>query len=267
MRRFAICLALSAALALPASAAPYGDKTIVLKLRPNVTLTYYFTDAPVQPRRGAVILFVGGAGVLAKAEGNFLLRAWTLFLHAGYAVAIPDVPTDHPHGLLGSYRSSFEHAAGDIRGVVYDVRDRVGKSPIWLIGTSRGSISAASGGAWLSPSLTGIVLTSTVAKTDPDPEFGADTVFDVPLGKITIPALLLGHAKDTCAISLPQYMENIREKLSGTSVKKIELVEGGLSTTPAGLNPCQAKSPHGFWDSEAEAVHHIVSFMKGITAN
>lgn len=268
MHRFAICLALSATLALPASAEP-----IVLKPRSNVTLTYHFTDAPVQPRRGAVILFVGRAGVLATVKGNFLLRARPLFLQAGYAVAIPDVPTDHPDGLLGHYRSSFEHAAGDIRAILYDVHDRVGMSPIWLIGTSRGSISAASGGAWLSSvtpaswMLTGLVLTSTVAKKDPDLEYGADTVFDVPLGKITAPVLLLGHAKDTCATSLPKYMEYIREKLSGTSVKKMELVEGGLSAPPDGLSPCEAKSPHGFWNSEIEAVQHIVSFMKHVSGN
>lgn len=266
MHRVALCLATAAAFfALPASAGPYGDQTIVLKLRTDVTLTYYFTDT--HPRRGAVVLFVGGAGVLATVPENFLLRVWKRFLEAGYAVAIPDVPTDHPQGLLGNYRSSFDHAAGDIRGIVYDVQSRTGHARTWLIGTSRGSISAASGGAWLSPIIAGIVLTSTVTRPDADQEYGTGTVFGVPLGSIKVPVFLLGHAQDVCPISPPADMQNIEQKLSHAPHKTSALVLGGLQAPLDNSKPCEAKSPHGFWNSGFEAVDRIVHFMENPGAN
>lgn len=272
MHRFALSLTMIASLAWPAFAAPYGDKTVVLTLQTNVTLTYYFSEPSVNSRREAVILFIGGAGVLPKqpkenCTDNFLVRVRKQFLDAGYAVAIPDVPTDHAQGLLGHYRSSEAHAARDIRALVYDVRDHAGRVPIWLVGTSRGSISAASGGARLSPHIAGLVLTSTVTRHTSNSNYGSDTVFEVPLQGITVPTLLVGHARDKCPISPPGDGNGILQKLSGAPVKARALVYGGIQTAPSDTELCEPDAPHGFCDSESEAMHVILKFMAHPTGN
>ena len=62
--------------------------------------------------------------------------------------------------------------------------------PVWLVGTSRGTVSAASVGVRLGPSrVAGVVLTSTV---------WAGSIAQVPLEQLRVPTLLVHNHDDGC---------------------------------------------------------------------
>lgn len=107
-----------------------------------------FYTAAAAPTRSA-ILFTGGAGVVAAGRANFLLRVADRFVAQGISVAIPEMPSDHPGGVPGAFRASAENAT-DIGAVVDFLRQRA-NVPVWLVGTSRGTLSAASVTAKIGP--------------------------------------------------------------------------------------------------------------------
>ncbi len=123
-----------------------------------------------------VILFAGGNGVLALQPSgkigtdlalNFLIRSRELFAREGLAVAALDVASDQRRsGLNGDIRLSTRHAQ-DVAQVNRGLRKRIG-APIWLVGTSSGTISAAGVAARLAqsePRPDGVALTSTQTTT------------------------------------------------------------------------------------------------------
>ena len=117
----------------------------------------------------ALVLLAGGhghvdlddSGCARALKGNSLVRSIPLFRAAGFATALVDAPSSH-HGAdgLGGFRIDAQHAE-DLGKVIADVRARV-KGPVWLVGTSRGAISAVNAATRLSGSSApdGIVLTS-----------------------------------------------------------------------------------------------------------
>ena len=91
--------------------------------------------------------FRQGSGI--RFSGNFLVRSSALFADAGFITAIVDSPSDRPEGPLGGrdggmtddFRQSSMHLT-DIRAVVDFLVDE-GAREIYLIGTSRGTLSVA----------------------------------------------------------------------------------------------------------------------------
>lgn len=132
----------------------------------------------------SVILFAGGSGNLrlsrvpppqvgpyAFVAGNFLARSREKFAAHDFMVAVIDAPSDQPRGMSGSFRLSTEHAI-DI-GAVANYLKRQADVPVWLVGTSAGSWSAARGAIAagrddiVASSIDGLVLTSTVTRIAP----------------------------------------------------------------------------------------------------
>jgi len=111
----------------------------------------YLVTLPPGPVEGIVILFTGGDGRLEldrkpePGSNNFLVRSRRDFAGRGFVAALPDAPGDRgPDGLVG-WRTSRGHMA-DIGMLARRLRARW-PVPVWLIGTSRGAISAAAAGA------------------------------------------------------------------------------------------------------------------------
>ena len=125
----------------------------------------------------------------APTSENFLVRSRELFAAAGYNVAIVGKPSDREE-LDERFRIGAEHVA-DLRVIVEKVRRDQGK-PVWLVGTSRGTISAAAGAAALDPSrIAGIVLTSSVTngkRANPVP-------LQIDLSAIRVPVLVMHHQR------------------------------------------------------------------------
>lgn len=237
------------------------------------TRSSYAYVAPPAPQ-AVLLLFPGGGGHLRldaqgcprALTGNSLVRSLPLFQAQGYATALLDAPSDHEgEDGLGGFRTAPEHAQ-DLGRVIADLRQRSGL-PVWVIGTSRGAISAAHAASRLQGQAApdGVVLTSPVTVGNPrgSKAWVAQTVFDLPLEAITIPLLVIGHAQDKCLRSPAAENERILARASSAR-KQLVQVDGGPGR--AGLSAveaCEGRSPHGFVEQEAEVAAGIVRFIRG----
>lgn len=243
--------------------------------------TRYALAGPFTSPTGTLVLLVGGGGHLDLDEqgcpralkGNSLVRSLPLFHAAGFATALVDAPSDHTgeDGLAG-FRIAEAHAQ-DIGRVITDVRTRLsdkgdkgGRVPVWLVGTSRGSLSAANAASRLSGAAApdGVVLTSAVtAGARARKAWVVQSVFDLPLEAVRTPVLVVGHADDTCVRTPPTLMERITERTQGIR-EQVVMVTGGVGKAGrSGIDACEGRSPHGFIGQEAEVAAGIARFVGG----
>src|SRR5262245_4722038 len=221
----------------------------------------------------ALVLLVGGGGHLnldgngcpRTLKGNFLVRSRGLFNGAGFATALVDAPSDHPgeDGLKG-FRIAPQHA-DDLGKVIADLRKRT-SLPVWLVGTSRGTLSAANAAVRLAGSVApdGVVLTSAITaggKGGHRP-WVAQTVFDLGLEAIKAPLLVVGHAADACIRTPAALMADVAARASSTR-KQVATVTGGPRSTASGLDACEPRTPHGFLGQEPAVVAGIARFVRG----
>lgn len=276
-----------AALVLGSVAAAPGAASAAESCGELVSLQTHGTTATrvglAQPRgaaaggaRIALVLLVGGGGHLdlddrgcpQALKGNALVRSAPLFNEAGFVTALMDAPSDHTGADgLGGFRLAADHAA-DIGKVVTAVRERT-KGPVWLVGTSRGTISAVNAAARLSGAAApdGIVLTSALTVGNPNARkaWVADTVFDIRLEDIKAPVLVVGHADDGCVRSPPTRSEDIVKRTNGAR-EQVVVVTGGPgvpANRSSGTEACAGRSPHGFIGQEAEVAAGIARFVRG----
>jgi hypothetical protein len=207
-----------------------------------------------------------GKGCARALKGNSLVRSVALFNAVGFHTALVDAPSDH-HGEdgLGGFRVAPQHAE-DLGKVIADLRERT-RGAVWLVGTSRGSISAVNAASRLRGSAApdGIVLTSalTVGQPGAKKAWVAHSVFDLPLEAITLPVLIVGHTADACARSPAGLMANITARTNGAR-EQVVAVSGGPGTARAtSPEACEGRSPHGFWEQEAEVAAGIARFVRG----
>lgn len=227
-------------------------------------------DTPSTPI--TLLLLVGGSGYVDLDEqacpralkGNSLIRMIPLFSALGFTTALVDAPTDY-HGIdgLGGFRIKPEHAQ-DIGKIVADLRVRT-QGAIWLIGTSRGTISAANAASRLTGAVApdGIVLTSalTSGQNNARIPWAAHSVFDLPLNEIHIPLLVIGHEKDNCPRSPASLMNNILTQSKSIRQQMITITAGPGDKGAA----CEGYSAHGFLEQEREVVTDIAKFIYGET--
>ena len=207
-----------------------------------------------------LILFTGGKGKLKinsqgiKKKGNFLVRSRELFAKHGFNVTIVDKPADQ--ASLKGFRTTRAHVK-DIAGVVSFLRGRYKHKPVWLVGTSRGTISAANAAAQLEDvnGPDGLVLTASV--TEPS-NSGADSLRDIDLSKITVPTLVVHHKHDECYVTPYAGAMKLTKQLTSVSVKKLISFTGGKNKG----NACRGKSYHGFKGIEKDVVDEISAWIK-----
>lgn len=215
----------------------------------------------------AVILLPGGHGALGLksptemewGERSFLVRTREKFASHKLIVAVVDAPSDRQEGMDSAFRMGNAHA-GDI-GAVAGYIKQLADVPVWLVGTSTGTWSAA-WSAIAADNIDGLVLTSTqtkprshwkVAQTHPD------GVGSLPLQEITLPTLIVAHAEDACDTTPPSGAQTLRERLVNAKPVDVVVLNGGEATK---TEPCEALSRHGFLGVEDEAVTAIAKFVK-----
>jgi pimeloyl-ACP methyl ester carboxylesterase len=202
----------------------------------------------------------GSAGVGKELQGNFLVRTRDEYVKKGLAVAILDTPSDRPDGMPVPFRMSKAHAQ-DLIAVVEALKQRLAV-PVWLVGTSRGTISVARGLVEESPQVSGAVLTSSILQAGEKwPIRGShpNVLLNMPLENVTVPVLIVHHRKDACEETPPARVEDLKGKFKKARTVELKWIEGGL---PPKSDPCQALSAHGFYGVEGEAVLSIVDFVK-----
>ena len=239
--------------ALVSIAPPRGAKQAFILIKP---------DKPV----ASVILFAGGHGALGLKSansmswgaGNFLVRTRAKFAAHNLMVAVVDAPSDHRQGMNAIFRMSGQHAA-DIEAVATYLK-KLADVPVWRVGTSMGTFSAARG-AIAGRNIDGLVLTSTITRSKPDWKIAhshAQGVGSMDLPKVTVPTLIVSHRKDHCDITPASDAPKLGARLANARKKEIVLLDGG---DPPLSEPCQAKSQHGFLGIEGEAVDSIARFI------
>lgn len=225
----------------------------------------------IKPRKpvAAVILFAGGHGALRLQSArsmswgsqNFLVRTRDKFAAQGLMVAVVDAPSDHQsaRGMNAIFRMSRAHAQ-DI-GTVVDYLRMEASVPVWLIGTSMGTFSAAGGGIGLK-SIHGIVLTSTITRAKPNwniRQSHPHGVVSMQLSAITVPTLILSHRHDGCDITPASDASKLTKALTKSRKVDVALLDGGNAPKS---KPCQALAQHGFYGIEDQAVARIAQFIK-----
>ncbi|MCX7671324.1 MAG: alpha/beta hydrolase, partial [Anaerolineae bacterium] len=125
-----------------------SEQVVDIPTRPGVTQRMVVLSAP-QPRATAILLAGGHGGLqifrngsFRWGEGNFLVRSRRLFAEQGLQVIVLDAPSDRQMPpFLAGFRQRPEHVE-DVKAVIAWARAQA-KVPVWLIGTSRGTLSAA----------------------------------------------------------------------------------------------------------------------------
>ena len=222
-----------------------AEERIDLHTRPGVTQPVYVTFA-AKPA-ASLVLFPGSDGIHAKQVRNFLVRIAPDLIAQGFTVLVFDAPSDHADGMAWPFRASADHAI-DIAAVV-DLAKSHSPAPVWLIGTSRGSVSAADGAAALGKRISGVVLTSSV---------WAQGMAAIPLEKIVVPVLVVHNRDDGCRDSPFSGVDSAMVRMTGAPVRQFLAVSGGMSRSDA----CQAMSPHGYLGIEAQVMAPMADWIR-----
>ena len=191
-----------------------------------------------------------------------------------FNVIMMDVPSDHTGGYPydttkgTSFRKSANHQS-DIADVIAYARTSFGV-PVWLVGTSNGSTSAAKGAliAAQNPDTSkpadggpdGVVLTSAITlSTDPNDVLGMD------LKDIALTAMIVVDSQDQCPNSdQPAARVNEIARHLTTSLD----FRGKTVATPTPYSTdaseyCQGDGYHGFSKGEGSAVYPIRAWIAG----
>jgi predicted alpha/beta-hydrolase family hydrolase len=251
MRRLPILL-----LFLVNAAAALAEDIVTLPTRGSVTQSYLLSAPESGTPQAVAVLFPGGDGKTdleretarnSLERGNFLVRSRRLFAANGVVAAVMDAPSDRAGGMDDYFRLGEPHAE-DIGKVADDLRKRFPGAPLFLVGTSRGTISAASAGKRLGKSVDGVVLTATLfLAAGRRPGLSG---FDFP--GIPTPLLFVHHVNDGCTYTPFASAKRLADRFPLVSVS------GG---PPPQSGPCEAMAPHGFLGKERETVEAIVNWM------
>lgn len=215
---------------------------------------------PNSKASATLILLPGGDAGTGKiiddkpGSGNFLSRSRAEFFDADFNVIVVYRATDLK-GLDYDYRVGKAHIDELAQAIAY-ARQTFDK-PIWLIGTSRGTVSATAAAIALGDKeVQGLVLTSSVTSK----KTGA--IATQHLASLKIPTMVVHHKYDACKVCVPHEASRIISDLKSAPAKKFVMVEGGSS--PEG-DPCEARHWHGFINFEKETVKLITDWIKNPT--
>jgi pimeloyl-ACP methyl ester carboxylesterase len=182
---------------------------------------------------------------------NFLVRSREDFAKHGFVVAVVDAPSDRQDGMYG-FRNSAQHVT-DIETVIAYLKKRFGL-PVWLVGTSRGTDSAAYVAIHSKETIGGLVLTSSVTEKNEKGE----TVTSMALDYIRVPTLVVAHERDECRFTPPERAKEIAARLVHAPRVEVKYVKGGYADES---KPCQGLSAHGFFGIESKVVAAIADFI------
>mgnify|MGYP003610885771 CR=1 FL=1 len=236
-------------------------QVVDLPSRTDVTQRLLVLTPPAP--KAAVILLAGGHGglqltsdgALRWGQGNFLIRSRQLFVDQGLTVAVLDAPSDRQNPpYLSGFRQTPEHVQ-DIKAAIAWLRAQAG-IPVWLVGTSRGTQSAAFAVTQLTGAdgPDGLVLTSTILS-----DRASRAVPAMELSRLRIPVLVVHHEQDGCHACRFSEVAGLMRQLSNAPRQQLLSFTGGNDKG----DPCEAFAHHGFNGQEAEVVAQSVAWMLG----
>jgi pimeloyl-ACP methyl ester carboxylesterase len=270
MRRallFTILLsAMTPALAAPPQAITI-DSRLVARVRP------LSAPAGAPAAFASVLLLPGSNGALGltregdvqEQQQNFVIRSAYRFLSSGFNVAMLDSDPVFPEPTGFTNQRHTQENADLLVKAIELVRLEWPMVPVWAVATANGTISAVNLAARLAKSespLKGVVLLSSVTmpNTSPGGEHHDVLTLSPGLRLITIPTLVIWHAKDTCPSSPSSIASTVFAALTSVPVTdKAEVVidKGGWVALP----PCSSLSYHGYNGAEDEVAAAVAKFV------
>ena len=253
-------------LALPvlalAAASVAAQEVVTLQTRPGVSQSFFIANMGGAKPRAAALLFIGGGGGISLrqvdgqikfSQGNFLPRSRREFIRNGVLPVIMDNPSDQQagEGMSDAFRESAEHAF-DVSTVVAALKKRYPGLPVFLVGTSRSTLSVAYLAKLLKGDVAGVVLSSSYFYTGGNNPRKVLAAFN--WSSIGVPLLVVHHEDDGCRAT------PYREAARLASRFPLVTVGGGKR---AESGPCEPLSQHGFYGKEAETVDAIAAWMLG----
>lgn len=223
----------------------------------------------IQPQQpvGSVVLLAGGHGnidlspdgTIGWGRDNQVVRTRALYAAAGFITLVADIAPDLKQGkdVVPRYRVSAQNAA-DIGAAVAYLRAL--KPPVVLIGTSRGTISAANAAARLTGANRpdGLVVSSAFL----DRSVG---LFSVPgvagsPSRLNLPLLVIEHRHDTCRVTGPEAVDPFLAWMAAGGVKvDVVWMDGG---DPPRGDPCETRAAHGFPGLDDQVVSATTSWIR-----
>lgn len=252
-------LALLAGIALCEVA--FCQEIVTLQTRPGVTQSFFIADRGEHKFEAVAMLLIGGGGNIRLrledgrpkfSQGNFLPRSRREFIRNGILPVILDNPSDQQagDGMSEAFRESAEHVA-DIRAVRAELEKRYPGLPVFIVGTSRSTLSAAHLARSLPGELKGAVLTSSLFYSGVG-QRARQVLAAYRWEQIRIPLLFVHHQDDGCRAT------PYREAQRLGSRYPLITVYGGKPPESA---PCEPLSNHGFFGREAETVDAIAAWI------
>ena len=222
-----------------------------------------------------LLLLIGGGGHMALDEQgcphalsrNSLIRMLPNWHEAGLLTALVDAPSNISgnDGLAG-LRVTPEHAQ-DLGKIIADLRQRT-QGAVWVVGHSRGSLSAANAAVRLSgPAVPdGVVLLSAMMSGEPRGKkfWVSQTVQELALERLKMPLLMIGHVADNCPRSLPFLMQQVIAKSPSVRAQEVQISGGPIAPGRGiSLSACEVGEPHDFVEQQAIVAAGIARFVRG----
>lgn len=220
---------------------------------------------PDRPK-AAVVLFVGGRGYLGvsgggklqRQKGSFPIVNRESFTDRGLMVAIVDAPFG-VGDLRRTYRMSEEHGQ-DIRAVIRELRKKE-DVPIWLVGHSRGTYSAANGAVRLKGLVDGLILTSTVTRPrEKYQSYGTHPrgVLSMDLTGVAVPVLVIANRTDSCLSTPASNAEELAKAFTAAPKISVKIFNGQPEPNP---DYCKSDGQHHFYGFQSEVITTIADFI------
>ncbi len=229
-----------------------GAQSIFLIKSPKATL----------PKR-AFILFGGGAGrvehVRRQREGvymisrNFLMRIIKEIIEEGVAAVPVGMWTELDDNAANDFRLGKNNARNMARAV--RILAERGYEEIFMVGTSRGTMDAASMAVNLKdPRVKGVIFTATMGDDD--------GILALPLEQIRYPVLFVHNRYDGCHVTTYESAKEMYGRIKSSSRRHFVTVSAAAI---AEGRECGAMAAHGFLGVEARTARVMTDWAKGKT--
>ena len=232
-----------------------AQEIVSVPSRQGVTQAFFIAGKGERKAQAVALLYVGGGGSIKLrledgrpkfGANNFLPRSRADFIRNGVVPVVMDAPSDQLGGLTEYYRVS-EQQSEDARAVLAALKKRFPGLPVFIVGTSKGTVTAAYVGRALGGDIAGVVLTSSLLT----PPRGA-TLVGFDYASVKAPLLFVHHREDSCEATPYAEAHRLSARYPLISVR------GGK---PSESGPCEPYAPHGFYGKEAETVDAITAWM------
>jgi len=243
------------------SASAQSSKVHDLPTRDQVTQRVLWVQSP-EPK-GVMIVLPGGHGGMqitdrgrvSWGETIFFVRNREALALQGVHILVVDAPSDKQKPpYLNGHRQRPDHVT-DLRAIVRWVRSQT-DLPVWLVGFSRGTQSAAHDAHQLGDGEDapyGVVLASSIVADKPP----SRPVSDMPLERIRVPLLWLHHEQDSCEFCPFWKVQEAMKQTLNVPVQGLLSYSGGADHADV----CGPLGFHGFRQLESRVESETIAWL------